>query len=503
MLKRILCALLASMMLIPLASCANDSEENETKSPSGDTPNAENTDTEEEETSKYLDDLPETMDFGGIDIRFTVEEGNNGDLSERSIYVEEDTADIVDSAIYRRNAIVSDRLKVNIVLQDVLSFNSLITPLRTAVTSNVDDYDVVGFYQYYGIGTAAEGLLYNLNNLQYNDFSREYWASGYIDNMSYRGNVFWATGDLSLRYTGGLYVTYVNDRISKEYYPDLDVYAMVDEGAWTLDKMYELSSGVYQDFNADGLVNEGDIGGLSLLCNDLIDGTAAGSMIEFGYVDETGMPIITLSENEKTYSFYEKMFKMLYNNPGYIASTDDDSTTLMNNFNNGKYMMTINKLYQSEIYLREMEDDFKIIPVPKYDENQEHYNTRVHDSVTIFGTPITAYGKFDAISATLEAMASESHRLVTPNYYEVALKAKYVRDSDSGRMIDLIHENVSCDFITLYSEPISNVNHFFRNQLANETESIASQFKLNNKLWKKSAEILVEDFEKVLEDQAQ
>jgi len=95
--------------------------------------------------------------------------------------------------------------------------------------------------------------------------------------------------------------------------------------------------------------------------------------------------------------------------------------------------MVVNKLYQSAINLRDMEDDFKIIPIPKLDENQQNYNSRIHDSLTIYGMPITAIGQEDAVSATLEAMASESYRLVTLAYYESALKVKFTRDSDSDR----------------------------------------------------------------------
>ena len=47
------------------------------------------------------------MDFGGQEVRFIVEEGA-GNLSERSIYVEEDTGDVVDSAVFNRNLIVEE-----------------------------------------------------------------------------------------------------------------------------------------------------------------------------------------------------------------------------------------------------------------------------------------------------------------------------------------------------------------------------------------------------------
>ena len=497
MFKRILCALLAGLMLVPLTACS-ESEVNkggETTATVSGTPNASVEG--EEETKKFLDDMPEKMDFEGREMRFAVEEGANGNLSELSIYIEEDTGDVVDSAVYNRNLTVSDRLNIQIVLAECLSGGNTVAPLvRTSVTGGSDDYDVIGLYQYFGARFASEGMLYNLNNLQYNDFDREYWGSMYIDAMSYKGKTYWATGDMALRYTGGMYVTYVNDRLWNDYFPGVSVYDMVDEGAWTIDKMYDISSQVYVDANADGKSTKDDVFGLALEINDLIDGMCAGLMVEFGSLDEEGTPYISLN-NERTYVAYDKLYQLTHNNTGFINTATDDSIYLMTKYNEGKYMMVVNKLYQSAIYLREMEDDFKIIPIPKLDETQERYNTRIHDSVTLFGMPITAVGQADAVSATLEALASESYKVVSPAYYETALKVKFTRDSDSGRMIDLISQNVSTDFVTLYSNALSDINHFFRNNLSSGVESIASKFKSTQKVWDKVTEKFLTAFEEI------
>ena len=41
----------------------------------------------------------------------------------------------------------------------------------------------------------------------------------------------------------------------------------------------------------------------------------------------------------------------------------------------------------------------------------------------------------------MEAMACESYNSVVPTYYEIALKAKYTRDSQSGAILDMMMEN--------------------------------------------------------------
>ena len=490
--KRILClGLSAALLLASLASCSdNNSQETTAKvDPVGG--NLQPTETEEE-TGKYLDSLPETMDFEGYNMRFIVEEGGNGNLTELSIMAEEDTGEVVDSAVYTRNMSVQDRLNISIDLVDVIMFSGLPATVRPVIQAGSDEYDIVGTYQYYGIVMGPEGLMLNLSNLDNLDFEREYWGTDYIENMSYKGITYWATGDIALRYTGGMYVTYINDEIWTDNYADINIYDIVNEGAWTLDKLYEYSDSVYVDINGNGRVDFNDKFGFVFDIEDPTEGMAAGSMIRISERDESGTPYIALN-NERTYTFYEKMYNIVANNSGFWHS-EDDNNTVMNMFAENRAMIGINKLFQSGIYLRDMEQEFKIIPVPKLNEEQEHYNTMLHDGVTLFGIPITNR-KVDETTIVLECMASESLKTVTPAYYEVALKVKYARDTESGMMIDLIRENVSADFAALYSNSISNIVHVFRSNLQSKTENISSTLEKSQKLWNKALDKLLENIE--------
>ena len=108
-----------------------------------------------------------------------------------------------------------------------------------------------------------------------------------------------------------------------------------------------------------------------------------------------------------------------------------------------------------------MDDDFYIIPVPKYDEAQENYTTLLHDGCSIFG--ISAYSDCkSAAAATLEYMAYLSYKNVRPLYYDQALKNKYTQDPNSAQMIDLIHQNINTDFALAWSESIGNIAHWYR-----------------------------------------
>jgi len=290
-----------------------------------------------------------------------------------------------------------------------------------------------------------------------------------------------------------MYVTYVNAEIASDNYSDVNFYDLVYEGQWTLDKVSELTERGYVDVNGDSKHDAGDQYGFILNIQDPVEGMAAGSNIRLSEVDDDGVPYISI-DNERTYTFYDKLYNLVYNNDGFYKAPADDSVSTMKMFASGNALMTVNKLYNSEIYLREMDQDFYILPVPKLDEAQTNYNTRLHDGVTLFGIPVTNQ-HYDETSATLEAMASESFRLVAPAYYETALKVKYARDNESAKMIDLIRENVSSDFANLYSNSINNIAHLFRTKLDGETQNLSSSMKSNSRVWSKQLEKLFKQLE--------
>ena len=56
---------------------------------------------------------------------------------------------------------------------------------------------------------------------------------------------------------------------------------------------------------------------------------AAGSLIKFSELDENGTPYISLN-NERTLTFYEKMYNIIANNSGFWHTEDDNKTVMKN-----------------------------------------------------------------------------------------------------------------------------------------------------------------------------
>ena len=485
--KKLACLLLIGAMLTSLTACGSTAEVDTAPTVSADA------ETETETEKRWLDDLPETMDLEGASIRFLLEDGPNDNLTERSLVADEEAEDVVSAAVYNRTLASSERFNTEIEVIETVVMPAIGDMVRSAVTSGTDAYDVVGVYQYYNGNLAPDGMLMDLSAMPHNDFSREYWGGKYMDSMACKNIRFWATGDLALRYTGGVYCTFVNADMALDVLPDVDFYDTVNEGKWTMDLYNELTETAYADLNGNGEKDEDDRFGSCMSMEDPIDGMAIAAMVRWSETDENGLPVITI-DNERTYAFYEKMYRLVCENPGFYKAKNDDNKTVMTMFAEGGVLMTVNKLFQSEIYLRDMSENFSIIPAPKLDEAQAHYNTILHDSCTLFGVPKTNV-KVDATSAVLEALAAESFRQVTPTYYDVALKAKYTRDAESARMIDLIRENITSDFVFQYSNKINDIAHIFRSRLDTNKSELASYVAQVSKTWQKKLDQLLTSLE--------
>jgi len=148
--------------------------------------------------------------------------------------------------------------------------------------------------------------------------------------------------------------------------------------------------------------------------------------------------------------------------------------------------------------VREMETDFYVIPMPKYDENQENYRAIQWDGVPVYGVPTSLpEDMIPMVSIFLESCCAVTSELVLPAYYDVALKNKYSRDPVAAQMMDIIKSNVTSDFAFLWGESVSNIIDFLYLNIRND--NIASAMKSSTKMWNKQLGRLIDKLEEASE----
>lgn len=437
-------------------------------------------------------DLPSDLRFNDPEISFLIGEpsaNKGGTFTERSIMLEDFDPDAkVDYAVYSRNMQVEDQLNVTILcraINDAIIKNTLMNDLLSGESA----FDILGGYQAWDIALAQQGIVMNLNKLgeygaDYIGFEKPYWSQQYDNALAYKGSMYWITGDLALRYLGGMYCTFVNLQL----YNDVmltkhgSIYDLVDDGAWTLDTLEEMSREAYMDLDenesggATG-TSAGDRLGLVVEKNDMLDGMAVGAGVVWSTTDGEGNVQIAITDtalNQAAVEFAQKMYRMFYEGDGaYYVIPHNHSAKAFEIFNTGRTLFVHDKVYQAENYLGEFEN-YGIIPSPKLNAAQENYRTGIHDGCTLFGLMATG-DTIPASAATLELMAALSYKTVRKVYYDETLHYKYSRDPDSSRMVDLIHDSVYIDFAFAWGNSLNSVHNIFRDTVT--SQSTATTFK--------------------------
>lgn len=103
--------------------------------------------------------------------------------------------------------------------------------------------------------------------------------------------------------------------------------------------------------------------------------------------------------------------------------------------------------------MRNAEIHYGILPMPKYDEDQDNYASTINPyHFFVMAIPNNNVEDLDKITFCLEAMAYLSREMVTNVYYERTLKLKrFPDDDDSPVMLDIIFRNRLVDISVIFN----------------------------------------------------
>lgn len=454
---------------------------------------------ETEAPAELQNPVPEGVTFGGAEIRIVNSTFYPEELG--FVNVEEEIGEIVNDAIYKRNLKVQNDLDVNFkfidsVIQNGGDFQRMV---RNSVNSGSDDYDMLIGVQYDCVQLATSNIYENLINAPYVDLGNPWWAAKNIqEEMSIgKETLYFLAGDISLNFIRNMGCAFYNKYLYSEYFgnPD-DMYKLVLDGKWTLDKLDEMNKTMYKDLNGDGQIDDGDQYGSGVITGNLTDHFTYSAGIRATARDAQGVPYFVMN-NEKTAAFADKLHSLYYNNEGvrvFTSSEESVRVTIPTKFRNNELLFDFGFFYISEL-LRDMQSDYGIIPFPKYDENQPEYFSLAHDIVPLYCVPATIT-KMEAVGAVLESMAFESYKTVMPAYYEIALKLKYTRDTgeDAFKVIDMIHDSVTTDFAYVYNYALQNVGLIMRDLMGSKSSDFVSRYEKLEQRVQTSLEKLIDTY---------
>lgn len=465
-------ALILAALLLPSSMTACGESQTETTADTMDntaTDTVEIGDTDMEGREAVSDDLPE-KDFEGAD--FTILSYN---FSAGYMYAEELTGEAFNDALYNRDTKVSDRFHVNIVTDCSLDYTAVSNAIKTSVTAGEDVYDLIA-YQYVQMGVDVLSDVYmNFRDVPYINFDNPWWNSSTDALLTYKGRTFLALGSLNLSTISGSNCCYYNLDIAEQYEMD-DIFSIVNEGHWTLDKLIEGANVAYVDTNGNGKRDNEDQFGFVYSQNMDMGGIQVYDKLICEF-DDNGNLVLDNYYDEKLISIVEKLYSMQYEQEGIWSEAVWNLG--INMFVTNQTLSAFGNLSQSQWGLRDADIDYAIIPIPKWSEEQEKYVTAVGgDTQAVLRTA----GDLEMLGVIIEALNAESWRTCESAYYENTIKYKSTRREENLEILDMMMENRAFDFGVVYGG-FSGANNWIYQMINSKSKDIASTYQSKKAQW--------------------
>ena len=437
-LTKLSCLILAGILLVSvLAACALP------ENIGGATSEKENGSVDAgDAVQNALDELGE-IDWGGEEFAVLYNAMFKGEVYgvNETVDKEGGASQVINDAVYERNSLLEDRCNLvwATVEKDDASMNTAISNEASAPTG---DFQLIDHRLGECANNATSGYLYNLYDLGVN-LEGEWWDSGTAEFVLADG-VYFMSGSLNYADDGVTYVLIFNKDMRKTYANTVpDPYQTARDGDWTLDYFNQVIQGISAD-NGDGTWDEKDTYGF---INTWEYGNTFFIGSDLRYIDNTNDDEIKLVLSDRAQM--EKALKVLElsqaiyhdNNASYMSPPGSEGL--------GQTAFKENRgLFYGEVVnhltplVQEMDNEFGILPVPKYDKAQTYYRTWTHASGSSFAvTSSISDDDAETVGLILSAYALLSHQYLKPAYYDITLTSRNIHDSDSAEMMDLMFSN--------------------------------------------------------------
>lgn len=368
---------------------------------------------------------------------------------------EANRGEIITEALFKRDVLVNEKLGITIKyeLTGVDPYDMYLAAEKS-VTSGDHVYDAV-LHDMMSVTKplATKDYLVPFNTLPNVDLSKPWWNQSAVKDLTINGKLYFATGDISPRYLLSPYIMQFNKRLVSEYSLD-DPYKLVDDGKWTVEKLYTMIQNTASEIVQDGTMDKQDFYGL------VTDTTATyafyrGCNMKIADVIN-GVPTINantarIDEVTSALANYFGSVNQGGKNPNiYIRQNiEEEDYEEFKIFNSGRAIFVGNTLTNLSMYSK-MVDDYGILPMPKFDESQTEYCSYAQPYGAVSIMVLKTNNNLDRTGKILEVMAAVSKYTSTPAAYEQTLKLKRSDDAESGRMIDMIFNSITFDTGTIF-----------------------------------------------------
>lgn len=484
--KKTLALILAmQMLLLSGASCSNG-EKKQNAAESGATP-AETGETQNEyvgfDRNSVKDNLP-NVTFGGKDFRILTQKG---DWMDQYTFDEDDVGDSLNNARWKRNEDVENRFDVKITAFSDGS-ESQDTFMQYCYMGD-DMFDVCDMMMYMSWVPMAYNMAVDWYDIPYIDWEKPWWNRATNAEATVKGKAYAVTGDLALTSLTYMWIQVFNMDLLEDWGHSSDeMYQLVFDGKWTLDKFIEICSAIYNDENGNSLSDAEDTFGYFTHTFSGTDPWVTSIDARIMSKDDEGNLAVTVG-TERVYVTLEKLITFFFSSKGCFQDPSSDLSGGAS-FENGKIAIYPSMFSACMNAYSDLPFDYGILPYPKYDEVQENYVSGAMDQLSVYSVPVSLpVDQYEFLGIMMEALNAETYKTVYPAYFEDALKGRYSTDPDMARVIDMVVDGRMFDLAFMYGIYIERLPYQFRYCFRDQTTDLASKLAAN----KNSMEEKLED----------
>ncbi|MBQ4326820.1 MAG: extracellular solute-binding protein [Clostridia bacterium] len=450
MTKRIFALMLTAFMLFSTVACGKKAVDREnsglepdmgiTEPDSVDTGTAQTTNSAladfidnfvpvtEDESSWNPEDPP---DFGGHEFKFL----NSSPIHSMYVYLAPDaTGDFMDESCVLRNVIAQEKFNIRII-EETQPFEELASYAQTLIQSGDQVYDAM----YIGCTDLtpliSENLFVDLLEVPLLNIDKVWWDQQFIQRNIVEDQLFYTTSDLNLMAFDSVWAMYFNEDMMQDLGLEFP-YELVLDGKWTMEELNKYAKAA-ADLNGDSSF-EYDASGLATYGEVSVAGIENQRLYSLGaeYVERNymGRYEFTAHENENFWDAWVALSTYFGTIDGrFLYGGEDDFLEI---FANRRALFLSAELKYAPI-ICDTKNAFGLLPQPKYDEEQDSYESSVGGNVLSFCIPATNK-ELARTGLIVDYLTYESYRSILPRYYDTHTGYKALTRDESCQCLEII-----------------------------------------------------------------
>ena len=394
----------------------------------------------------FKDRVPDELDYGGRKVNILIKED---ELYRREWAPYEEGNTVLSKEIYNRNRQLEKELGIILNFKPYEGTNEAMNcEIQTAGKNGSGEYDIISNRASHAASVDILPYYMDLNDknsMTYLYLNKSHWNRSYIDSAECYGRLYTCVGIASFSVYDHTMAVFYN-RAEAESRLGYSLYDRVLEDLWTYETFYNLVAELHDDMGTEDMSD--DFYGLYGSGATAVDGflySMGTSPVEF-YDDGTA----GVTEGYK-YKRLENVYlktDALWQTKGAVLKEDD----AFSDFLSGNTLFYTDVIYKSAEHnrlIREMEDGYGILPLPKYGTEQTYYASGVADNYNVMSVMHHWNQDFEMVSATLELLNDYSQSMVQPFYIEEIVKGENMY-ATSCSVFNLIIYGLRWNFSDIY-----------------------------------------------------